>query len=259
VVEAYRVQLPLSAPRWGMTLAALACLVLRPSIARAQAEELPPESAGEQSATAPAQASPPLTPPVASPSQPQPQAITTLEHRSRWLFMPYLGLNQPVGGGWASFKPGWRIGALLGWRITERASINVECDVESERPDAGKARQELDSGKNGDEDFWSGFWSPPIRTIDLAASPLVEFWHGQIRLGPKIGWFTSSDSETGATATAKGFLFGLNAGLFVPYGAVTVVGMVNLNFRKFTSTDCSGCLYPTEAHHTMGLSGGVLL
>ena len=131
--------------------------------------------------------------------------------------------------------------------------------MEYERPDAGRVRHELDSGKNGDEDFWSGFWSPPKRTIDLAASPLVEVWHGQIRLGPRIGWFTSSDSETGSTGTAKGFLFGLNAGLFVPYGAVTVVGMVNLNFRTFMSTNCSRCFYPTRAHHTVGLSGGVLL
>lgn len=54
-------------------------------------------------------------------------------------------------------------------------------------------------------------------------------------------------------------LFGLNAGLFVPWGAVTVVGLVDLNFRIFTRTECSGCVYPTGAHHTLGLSGGVLL
>jgi hypothetical protein len=233
-------------------------LALHSRVVRAQAEPIPPELAVEPSEPAPQPARPSAPSAAGTPQQSQPEAILTFEQRSRFQFLPYLGLNLPMGDGWAGWKPSGRLGALLGWRLAERASIHAELDIEYERPDR-KARQENDACKDDDECFWTGFFSPPRRYIDVAASPLVEFGRGQIRLGPKIGWFTSSDTQKGKTSTSSGVLFGLNAGLFVPWGPVTIVGLVDLNFRIFAWTACSGCLYPSDAHHTLGLSGGVLL
>lgn len=246
MVEVREVSVLLLLRRQTVAFAGLSCFVLvLPRLARAQAEELPPELAAEQnmsSPTRPAQAS--------SQAMDAPQAVPTPIHRPTVLVVPYLGLTLPVGDGWAGFNAGPRFGALLGWHATDRLSLNGECDLDYARPDP-RPWFNLDGPRPS---FWDGFWNPPVRYIDLTFSPLVSLRAGQVRLGPKIGWFTSKESVGAVPTTGSGLLVGFNAGLFLPYRSVSVGGMLTGSFRVFTSTN-----EPYGAHHTMALLAAVLL
>jgi hypothetical protein len=237
---------------WTAALAGLVCFGLaQPRLARAQAEELPAEAAvqpGPATPTRPAQPSSQAktAPQPSSPAAPTPKRPTIL-------FMPYFGFSRPVGDRWAGFNSSPRLGAVLGWHVTERLSLNGECDIDYVRPDY--TRITTDPPRPEDRpSFWGGFWHPPRHYIDLTFSPLVSLRDGQIRLGPKVGWSTSRGSFEGTPATGTGLLFGFNAGLFLPYHGVSVGGLLTGSFRVFTSTT-----EPSGGHHTMGLLVAVLL
>ena len=165
--------------------------------------------------------------------------------------MPYLGFTLPVGDGWAGFNASPRFGALLGWHATDRLSLNGECDVDYVRSYLRGPPPFEDTPRGS---FWDGFLNPPRHYIDLTLSPLVSLRAGQVRLGPKIGWFTSKGSDDWGPASGSGLLVGFNAGLFVPYRSVSVGGLLTGSFRVFTSSN-----EPSGAHHTMGLMGALLL
>ena len=250
MVEAREVSVRLLLCRRIVALAGLSCFVLvQPRLARAQAEELPPELAGEQNAPSPTRPSQASGQPMAAP-QPIFQPVPIPNHRPRILFVPYLGFTLPVGDGWAGFNASPRFGALLGWHATEKLSLNGECDVDYVRS-APDPSVYVDMPRRN---FWDGFWNPPRHYIDLTFSPLVSLRAGQIRLGPKIGWFTSKGSDDWGPATGSGFLVGFNAGLFLPYRGVSVGGLLTGSFRVFGSSN-----EPSGAHHTVGLLAAVLL
>ena len=238
-----------------VALAGLSCFVLvQPRLARAQAEELPPELAAKQNAAPPTQPAPTLGQAMDAPqpaTQPAPQPAPAPTHRATILFVPYLGFTLPVGDGWAGFDASPRFGALLGWHATEKLSLNGECDVDYVRSYLRGPPPYEDTPRGN---FWSGFWNPPRHYIDLTLSPLVSLRAGQVRLGPKIGWFTSKGSDDWGPATGSGLLFGFNVGLFLPYRSVSVGGLLTGSFRVFTSTN-----QPSGAHHTMGLFAAALL
>ena len=247
MVEARKVSVRLFLRRQTFALAGLPCLVLaQPRLVRAQAEELPPELAGTQ-----------YVPPPSQPSQASSQAMATPQpappasHQPTILFVPYLGFTLPVGDGWAGYKASSRFGALLGWHATERLSLNGECDVDHVRSAPDRPLPYVDMPR---QNFWDGFWSPPRHYIDLTFSPLISLHAGQIRLGPKMGWFTSKGFDAWGHATGSGLLVGFNAGLFLPYRSVSVGGLLTGSFRAFTSSS-----EPASAHHTVGLLAAVLL
>ena len=251
VVEARDVRARLLLCRQTGALAGLFCFALvQPHLAHAQAEELPPELAAEQNASSPTPPSQESHQATAVP-QPASQAVPTPIHRPRILFVPYLGLSLPMGDGWAGFKGSPRFGALLGWHATEWLSLNGESDIDYVRSAPDPSSPYADMPR---QNFWEGFWNPPRHYIDLTFSPLVSLRAGQIRLGPKIGWFTSKESAEGSSSTGSGLLFGFNSGLFLPYRGVSVGGLLTGSFRFFTSTN-----QPFGAHHTVGLLASVLL
>jgi hypothetical protein len=234
------VRLQLHLCRSGLFLAGLSCLFFgKPGQAYAQAEELPPEKAAEWGVPLPAPAAPPSGE-AAEPARPPPQAPPTRSPFSKTLFVPYLGFSLPVGDGWAGMNPSPRFGALFGLQVMDQLSATGEVGVDYVRPD------------------WDGFFSPPRYYVDFTTSPLVSFHGGQVRLGPKIGWFISRgyNEIDGVQASASGYglLFGFNFGLFVPYRRVSFGGLFTGSFRVFTSTR-----EPYGAHHTMGLLAAVLL
>ncbi|HEX7598406.1 MAG TPA: hypothetical protein VF518_09335 [Polyangia bacterium] len=258
-----------------MALAGLSCFVLvQPRLARAQAEELPPELAAKQNVSPPTQRAPASSQAMDAPQpapqstlqpalpQPAPQATTPQAtapqpapaptHQPTILFVPYLGFSLPVGDGWARYQGSPRFGALLGWHATERLSLNGECDVDYVR--STKPRVPPPFVDTPRPNFWDGFWNPTRHYIDLTFSPLVSLRAGQIRLGPKIGWFTSKGSEESVPTTGSGLLIGFNAGLFLPYRGVSVGGLLTGSFRFFTSSN-----EPPGAHHTVSLLAAVLL
>jgi hypothetical protein len=238
--------------RCAIAVVGLACLLAEPHVVRAQAEEIPPEPAAQHGVATP---TPPSKPPSQATAKPQSSSQETPVPglQSKILIMPYFGFSVPVGDGWAGFNPSPRFGALLGWQATDRLSVGGECDVDYARPDLSRG-----VGQASGTDFWDGFLSPPRYYIDLTASPLVSFRAGQVRLGPKIGWFTSrghDDIEGGRVpAAGSGVLLGFNFGLLVPYRSISVGGLFTGSFRFFTSTN-----EPSGAHQTMGLLAAVLL
>jgi hypothetical protein len=76
----------------------------------------------------------------------------------------------------------------------------------------------------------------------------------RVRLGPKLGWFTSKGFDDWGPATGSGLLVGFNAGLFLPYRSVSVGGLLTGSFRVSTSGNA-----PASAHHTVGPLATVLL
>jgi hypothetical protein len=242
---------PFFARRSTVVFAGFLCLqFVRPSTARAQAEELPPELGGTST---PVPSDVPA--PAGASSQPLPAAPTQVPaHRPGILFMPYVGFSLPAGDTWAGFNPSPRLGGLLGWHITERLSLNVEVALDYARLDSGP-RTTNDAECSEGSNFWCDFLHPPRRYVDITFSPLVSFRAGQIRLGPKIGWFTGKSSDSGTTVTFQGLLAGLNAGLFHPYRGVTLAGLLSVNFRHVTSAD----YYSSGADRTAGLTFALLL
>jgi hypothetical protein len=168
--------------------------------------------------------------------------------------MPYVGFSLPEGNNWANYNASPKLGLLLGWHVTERLSLNIEGDLDYVRWDSGR-RTTNDAECSGDSSsFWCDFLHPPRRYVDITFSPLVSFRAGQIRLGPKIGWFTGKGNDMGTYTTQHGLMAGLNAGIFVPCWGVTLGGLVSVNFRHVTSGD-----YPGGALHTVGLTGALIL
>ena len=246
---------------WTLFLAGLAGFALtEPRAARAQAEEIPPEPAPGSAISPPA----PQSPAPQATDAPKPAAQPASSHGSVILFVPYLGVTVPMGDGWEAYNASPRFGALLGWRATDRLSINAECDVDYVRTDLYvRADSNATSQPGGKTSYWDGFLSPPRHYIDLSLSPLVSLRAGQIRLGPKVGWFTSSgydeiwSAQGGVTqvpAIGSGLLFGFNLGLFVPYRNISIGGLLTGSFRYFTSVD-----KPIGAYHTIGILAAVLL
>jgi hypothetical protein len=200
-----------------------------------------------------ASAGPPASRPVAqSPSHASAQPATgpapAAGNGRRLLVAAYFGFAIPTGSDWAS---GPRVGALLGWHVVERLSLNIEGRVDYVRANLGSS-------------FWDDFFNPSGRFIDVTFSPLLGFHAGQIRVGPKIGWFVGRSDEDAGYSTSGGVLAGLNAGLFVPYRTVTVGGLISVDFRFATSTECHApgaatCGYLADSHHALGLMFALLL
>ena len=245
--------LPFLMRRWILSTTGLLTLVLAcPCVAQAQAEEAPPETV--DSLPAPAQATAtsmpaPLAPAETPSPQISPSAAIARDHA--WVLIPYFGLNLPVAAAANSYSAGFRLGGLAGWHATPRFSINGEFTLDL---------------MDGDTD--ASILRPHEHYLDVVLSPLFHFRSGRIVFGPKLGWFTNnrsfSDSDpvpardcmtttgsrTGACSmpileahTGQGFLFGLNAGGFMPLGRVAIGLLASANFRHFTTVDCGpyGC------------------
>lgn len=232
-------------------MAGLPCLALaQPRAAFAQAEELPPEPAPEQ-----VQPAPSPSPSPAPGTQPPPSQVpATPAHEPTVLFLPYLGFSSAAGDDWAGYDASPRLGLLFGWQASARLSLNIEGDIDYVR---GQITTE---GQSSGTSFWGGFWNPPRHYLDVALSPLVSLRAGQIRLGPKLGWFASRGVDklpswaSGVPATGSGVVVGFNAGLFVPYRGLSVGGLLTGSFRYFTSASQA-----FGAHHTLGLLLALLL
>lgn len=234
--------------RWILSTTGLLALVLAcPCVAQAQAEEAPPETeeappetadgvpvpASAQATAAPVPA--PITPSV----KPSPQASPSADvvHDHRWVFIPYFGLNLPVAAAANSYSAGFRVGGLAGWQVTPRLSINGEFTLDL---------------MDGDTD--ASMLKPHEHYLDFVLSPLLHLRSGAVVVGPKLGWFTNNRSDQNAVVvrydgpileahSGRGFLFGLNAGAFIPFNKLVIGLLAAATFRHFTTVDCGpyGC------------------
>jgi hypothetical protein len=240
-----------------------------PRAAHAQAEELPdadaeaaPAPAGPAPAEAPvpppAAAAPPA-PPAATAPAPAAAPTTALPDR-RLVFIPALGLNLPVGTLAESYSAGFHAGALAGWRLTRRLSLNGEVALDLM-----------------DADHDASILRPHEHYFDVLLSPLVHFRSGDVVVGPKLGWFVNrrtqyagtvrecmfltgtrsgcgSDAPTVVEHSGQGFLVGANAAGFVPVGGVHVGLWASGTFGRFVTATCSGSACASELGNVVLLS-----
>jgi len=136
------------------------------------------------------------------------------------------------------YSAGFRFGALVGWHVTPRMSMNGELTLDFM-----------------DADTDSSFVKPHERYLDFALSPLLHFRSGEIVVGPKLGWFTNnrSDSDDDRVVyltygtrlglgphSGQGLLLGINAGGFISVGKLAIGLVASGTFRHFITVDCSG-------------------
>jgi hypothetical protein len=119
-----------------------------------------------------------------------------------FLALPLLGIHS-VQGSRSNADPGLRIGALLGWRVTELFSANIGLvgDIANDNPPPGYSESE----------YLGHLTFSPLLSVGTAS---VEFV-----IGPKAGVWRLSTHITGSEqldATAWGWTLGLNAGVFFP-------------------------------------------
>ena len=227
--------------RWTLSTGLLALALAAPRLARGQAEEAPepvadiaPAPASLPSTAPPVPASP--APAVAPTARTPPPVAVGRDHGL--VLVPYFGFNLPVGSLAEVYSAGFRFGALVGWHVTPRMSMNGELTLDFM-----------------DADTDSSFVKPHERYLDFALSPLLHFRSGEIVVGPKLGWFTNnrSDSDDDRVVyltygtrlglgphSGQGLLLGINAGGFISVGKLAIGLVASGTFRHFITVDCSG-------------------
>jgi hypothetical protein len=152
------------------------------------------------------------------------------------LLLGYVGANMFVGKGILddsaaavslSVGPGLRLGGLVGGHVTPWISVNGELTVDF---------------MNTDDPY--GYWVTGGRRFVLSLSPLVHLAansSGSVEavIGPKLGMrFLSMTSHSSETFSARGYMVGLNGGVFVRAGGTVMLGgLVSFELSR-TSTAC---------------------
>lgn len=155
--------------------------------------------------------------PVAAAPAPAPR------HRG-FMFLPYLGLNFPVGDAGENYSTGFRLGGLMGGYVGPHFSINGELSIDIMNLDLASEYE---------------------ATEVLAAFTLSPLFHfGPPRLdfviGPRLGFFADaasmsmSGSSSETTYSSTGLAYGFNAGAFFQLGRIWLGGLLS-----FTAHDAS--------------------
>ena len=154
----------------------------------------------------PAAAAPVPTPP------PAPGSTTTTPPRQkrRLLALPYLGVHSYQNWEMSLFGPGFRVGALIGGRLTDEISVNAELTFNAANVDPvlGPIQESM---------------------VGFALSPLWQLPTGPVEIvfGPKAGmFFTERQTGTTSEGNSRGWVLGVNAGLFKPVSAATSFGVL---------------------------------
>jgi hypothetical protein len=136
--------------------------------------------------------------------------------------LPFVGVYSYQNVDRAAYRPGPRVGGLLGVRLLSWLSLNGEVTYD-------KSWIQSIEGGNPSESF-----------VDFALSPLFHWTHGvaELVVGPEIGYFTSTSKETSMltggefASSSSGLAAGLNAGIFVRMNRyVSLGGMLSLEVR----------------------------
>jgi hypothetical protein len=189
-------------------------------------------------------------PPPAYGAQPQ-QA----PGRRGFLALLYIGAQNYLGDSGNGLDTGFRLGALLGGRMSPQFSLNGELTIDVLNP----------SNSSTNTTFVD---------LDLALSPLLHVPAGNLELvvGPKLGFrsYAAQTTAVGGTSetTVTGFTAGINAGAFVSLspGGTQIGGLINLEARTASelcvkqtgfSDVCTSMNMPS-ASKVLGITGAVL-
>lgn len=223
-----------------------------------QANPYPPPSGNVYAP--PPQGYPPANNYAPQPAYAPPPPPSGLAQRRGFLAMPFLGINSYVGSTGNNIGAGLRLGVLMGGHINEMFSANGEFTIDVVN------YNNLPPGT-----------SVGAADVVLAFSPLAHFPFGnaEFAVGPKLGFrsmaATSSSPALGGdtTATATGFVFGVNAGIFAAVSdSVSLGGLLMAELRsvhQYCETPpggteaCSTAIASTgDADKVIGLAGAAL-
>ena len=160
------------------------------------------------------------------PAYPAPVAAAPVpapRHRG-FMFMPYLGLNFPVGDAGDGYSTGFRLGGLMGGYVGPHFSINGELSIEIMNLD-------VPSGVDATEVLAA-----------FTLSPLFHFGPPRLDfvIGPRLGFYadaasmSASGSSSETTYSETGLAYGFNAGAFFQLGRIWLGGLLS-----FTAHDAS--------------------
>jgi hypothetical protein len=222
----------------------------------------PQQTYPQQQPGYPQQGYPQQPPPGYQPPPPgYPQAYSaTPAPQGKHGFLPllYLGVNSFQGDSGANLGPGFRMGAILGGRVTPQLSLNGEMTLDFLNI------KNLSAGADAS-----------AVAVDLAFSPLFHLELSPVAelvIGPKLGIQVTSEQDSldgldQGTTTGNGWVFGVNAGVFASVSPSTSLGLlVNFEGRTYSemcftppggSENCSSNLKP-PSDKVLGINGAVM-
>jgi hypothetical protein len=161
--------------------------------------------------------------------------------RRLFQLIPYIGGHSFQGDGGAILGPGWRVGALVGFRVNEYFTINGELTVDV---------LNATSLPPGDSSAAYDYYSEVQGIIGL--SPLVAFPVGGVELafGPKLGfwgadYYQNSMVRGNGSGTYSGYDLGANGVVFVQVGRkLWLGGLASFDLRAYTNS----CFSPSSSY-----------
>jgi hypothetical protein len=168
-----------------------------------------------------------------------------------------MGINMFFGNSGDNVSTGFRIGTLLGGRLNEVVSLNGEFTTDAWNP----------------KQVTSGIDASAVAVV-LAFSPLahVRVRSAELVVGPKLGIWgdsetTSSGGQDVGKSSARGGVFGLNAGFFGGLnGSMSIGGLVGFDVRtvhQLCATPAGGSQTchtgnTGDAEKVLGINGALL-
>jgi hypothetical protein len=155
-------------------------------------------------------------------------------YRRGFLWMPYLGVNIPVGSTSDGYSTGLRLGGIFGFNVNQFLSLNGELTIDILNADSPAGV------------------STSAAEVDFTFSPFFHFDIPGLEfvVGPKLGFFgfSATQSQSGysdVTASGSGLAYGVNAGVFIPLGRIAIGGLLNYTGRHFSeSNSCELTIAP---------------
>ena len=191
----------------------------------------------------------------AAPAPPPPAPV----EKHGFLPIIYLGVNSFQGKSGDNVGPGFRLGTILGGRITPQFSLNGELTIDVVNP------------KN------TGGADVTVVGVDIAFSPLFHVpltptGTAELVAGPKLGFMGySSQASAGGmdlgSESDSGYVYGLNLGVFGNVTPSTAIGgLISFEGRSYSkvcgtpaggSESCSTSNLP-DADKVLGINGAVM-
>jgi hypothetical protein len=221
-----------------------------PEVPPADAAPAPVPAPGEAVPPAGVEAAPPPARPAPAPTSRRRQRVTApkpeaeedseVEHRvptrtvAAWrkgmLIMPYVGFHAIEGIAASDYDAGLRIGGLIGARLVQSVSLNMEIATNFLSPKSINTR------------------TPPSgHDLTIAFSPLFHgaMGGGEFVVGPKLGFWSSSISQDSTSTQAAtqdsqtGWAFGFNMGAFGGITEDVALGGIVAYQMTFLSQSCT--------------------
>ena len=142
----------------------------------------------------------------------------------RFLALPYIGTHSYQSGSTRAYFPGFRIGGLIGARVTEQVSLNWELTFDVSNIETSPPAPPVTTSSSDSSEF----------AFDFAFSPMVHLPAGpaEFVLGPKLGVFWvhtdvhTNSSFTGVSRQGTGVLGGLTVGTFMSVSGPVSLGVL---------------------------------